>query len=57
MPKPKPEYAVSVNGIRAHLSDKVEEWLHRVEEGHLGFPSLEAAEQAFKDWLWGTSHE
>jgi hypothetical protein len=45
---------VSEQGVRAHLMDKIEEWLELVKAGHATFRSMEEAEQAFKDWLWGT---
>jgi hypothetical protein len=54
---PKPEYAVSPQGIRAHLMDKVEEFIQvMVEKGIPQYQKLEDAEQSFKDWLWGNEN-
>lgn len=48
----------SLNYVREHLRGKLEEWLEFAAATKLRFRNLSEAEQAFKDWLWGTStHE
>ncbi len=46
--------ALDRDEVRDHLYDKVDEWLDTVDLGSFG--TDQEAEQAFKEWLWGTSH-
>lgn len=48
---------LNLDQIRKHLTGKVDEWIREETQFTEGKPyrSLAEAEQAFKDWLWGTS--
>lgn len=54
---PKSDEGIPLERVQAYLKKKVDEW---ADSGaaweHEPYDSMAAAEQAFKEWLWGTSH-